>query len=196
MSRGCAAGACLARGEAAIVSRLMRATSLRSNSLALGFAAIIAFLFASPGRIPSAWAAADGKPIAGIQCEREEYGDFHIHAHVDVFVDGKPASVPAMIGILEAQRCLYWMHTHDPTGIVHIEAPKKRAFTLAQLFELWKATAGGAPQRKDAPKLFVDGKRVDKRLDQVELEDHMEIAVVYGKEPASIPASYSFPKGA
>jgi hypothetical protein len=37
---------------------------------------------------------------------------------------------------------------------------------------------------------------VEKRLNQVELEDHMEIAVVYGKEPASIPSSYSFPSGA
>ena len=143
----------------------------------------------------TAVAAADGRPIAGIQCERQEYGDFHIHAHLDVFIDGAARTVPAMIGILPAQKCLYWMHTHDESGIVHIEAPKKRAFTLAQFFELWKTTAAGAPERKDAPKIFVNGKRVNKRLDQIELEDHMEIAVVYGKEPASIPSSYNFSQG-
>jgi hypothetical protein len=142
--------------------------------------------------IQPASSAADGKPIADIQCEHQEYGNFHIHAHVDVFIDGKAVTVPAMIGILPAQKCLYWMHTHDDSGIVHIEAPKKRAFTMAQFFDLWKATGPGAPQRKDAPKIYVNGKKVDKRLDQVELEEHMEIAVVYGKEPASIPSSYNF----
>src|SRR5262249_48160605 len=141
---------------------------------------------------PSALAAADGRPIAGIQCEHQEYGDFHIHAHLDVFVDGNSITVPAMIGILREQKCLYWMHTHDPSGIVHIEAPRKRAFTLAQFLEIWKTTQSGAPARKDAPKIFINGKRANKRLDQVELDDHMEIAVVYGKEPSSIPSSYDF----
>lgn len=143
----------------------------------------------------TALAAADGRPIAAIQCERQEYGDFHIHAHLDIFIEGAARPVPAMIGILPVQKCLYWMHTHDESGIIHIEAPKKRAFTLAQFFELWKTTAAGAPERKDAPKLFVNGKRVNKRLDQIELEDHMQIAVVYGKEPASIPSSYNFAQG-
>src|SRR5204862_679300 len=153
--------------------------------LLIAIPAVALFVGAPAGVIVSALAAADGKPIAGIQCERQEYGDFHIHAHVDVFVDGKAHAVPAMIGILSAQKCLYWMHTHDNSGIVHIEAPKKRAFTLGQFFELWKATGAGAPERNDAPKIFIDGKRVAKRIDQVELDDHMEIAVVYGKEPAS-----------
>jgi hypothetical protein len=163
--------------------------------------AVIATLTAGPlagapaGINSFALAAADGRPIAGIQCERQEYGDFHIHAHVDIFIDGKSKGVPAMIGILPAQKCLYWMHTHNDSGIVHIEAPKKRAFTLAQFFEIWKTTGAGAPERKDAPKIFVDGRRVEKAIDQVELGDHMEIAVVYGKEPASIPSSYDF-KGA
>ncbi len=143
----------------------------------------------------SALAAADGKPIAGIQCERQEYGDFHIHAHLDVFIDGAARSVPAMIGILPVQKCLYWMHTHDESGIIHIEAPKKRAFTLAQFFDLWKTTAAGAPERKDAAKIFVNGKRVNTRLDQIELADHMQIAVVYGKEPATVPSSYNFAQG-
>ncbi|HEY1374537.1 MAG TPA: hypothetical protein VGH50_18845 [Candidatus Binatia bacterium] len=170
----------------------MLAKSTPIRLLTLITAVLAAGLMAAAPRV--ALAAADGRPIAGIQCERQEFGDFHIHAHLDVFVDGVARTVPALIGILPAQQCLYWMHTHDATGIVHIEAPRKRAFTLAQFFELWKTTAAGAPERKDAPKIFVNGKRVNKHLDQVELEDHMEIAVVYGKEPASIPSSYDFGK--
>lgn len=155
--------------------------------------ATLALLIGAPaGSDIPAFAAADGKPIAGIQCESREYGNFHIHAHLDVFIDGNAATVPSDIGILQAQKCLYWMHTHDASGIVHIEAPRKRAFTVAQFFELWRATGKGAPERKDAPKIYVNGKRADKRLDQLELEDLMQIAIVYGKEPASIPSSYNF----
>ncbi len=174
----------------------MRAKSKSSRWFIVTVAGVAAGLvgLAAPGGVASLFAA-DGRPIAGIQCERQEYGDFHIHAHLDLFVDGAARNVPALIGILPAQKCLYWMHTHDESGIIHIEAPKKRAFTLAQFLELWKTTAAGAPERKDAPKIFVNGKRVNKRLDQVELEDHMQVAVVYGKEPASIPSSHDFTKG-
>lgn len=144
-------------------------------------------------RISPANSASDGKPIAGIQCERQEYSNFHIHAHLDIFIDGKPHAVPESIGIIN-RTCLYWMHTHDPSGIIHIEAPETRAFTLAQFFEIWKSTAKGVPATKEAPKIYVNGKRVNGRLEQVEIGPLAEIALVYGKEPAAIPSSYDFSK--
>ncbi len=141
--------------------------------------------------VPSATGAAEGQPIAGIKCERQEYGDFHIHAHLDIFIDGRPYSVPEAIGIVD-RACLYWMHTHDPSGIIHIEAPEKRAFTLAQFFEIWKSTAKGVPARKDAPAIYVNGKKVAGGLDKVEIGPLAEVAIVYGKEPAAVPSSYDF----
>jgi hypothetical protein len=147
----------------------------------------------SAGSIAPAYGAADRKPIAGIQCERQEYSNFHIHAHLDIFIDGKPHAVPESIGIIN-RTCLYWMHTHDPSGIIHIEAPETRAFTLAQFFEIWKSTAKGVPATKEAPKIYVNGKRVNGRLEQVEIGPLAEIALVYGKEPATIPSSYDFSK--
>lgn len=144
-------------------------------------------------RISPTYGAADGKPIAGIQCERQEHLDFHIHAHLDIFIDGKPHAVPESIGIIN-RTCLYWMHTHDPSGIIHIEAPETRAFTLAQFFEIWKSTQKGLPATKEAPKIYVNGKRVNGRLEQVEIGPLAEIALVYGKEPAAVPSSYDFSK--
>jgi len=144
-------------------------------------------------QISAAYGAADGKPIAGIQCERQEYSNFHIHAHLDIFIDGKPHAVPESIGIIN-RTCLYWMHTHDPSGIIHIEAPETRAFTLAQFFEIWKSTAKGVPATKEALKIYVNGKRVNGRLEQVEIVPLAEIALVYGKEPATVPSSYDFSK--
>jgi hypothetical protein len=145
-------------------------------------------------RISPAYGAADGQPIAGIRCERQEYGNFHIHAHLDIFIDGKPHAVPESIGIIN-RTCLYWMHTHDPSGIIHIEAPETRAFTLAQFFEIWKSTAKGVPATKEAPKIYVNGKKVNGRLEQIEIAPLAEIALVYGKEPAAVPSSYDFSKG-
>jgi hypothetical protein len=147
----------------------------------------------SAGQISRAYGAADGKPIAGIQCERQEYGNFHIHAHLDIFIDGKAYPVPEAIGIID-RTCLYWMHTHDPSGIIHIEAPAPRPFTLAQFLEIWKSTAKDVPSRKDAPKIYVNGKKASGRLEQVEIAPQAEIAVVYGKEPAAVPSSYDFDK--
>ena len=77
----------------------MRAKAANRFALmSLGIA--LALLYAAPARMNSAAiAAAPGQPIAGIQCERQEYGDFHIHAHLDIFVDSRPYAIPALIGI-------------------------------------------------------------------------------------------------
>ncbi len=170
-------------------------SDVRAEIGTVALAAMVLIIAFAADRVSPAYGAADGKPIAGIQCEHEEYGDFHIHAHLDIFIDGKPYQVPAFVGIVQAEQCLYWMHTHDATGLIHIEAPRQRAFTLGQFFVLWKATAIGAPATKTAPKIFVNGKKVQGGLDQVEIEALTEIVIVYGKEPSKIPASYEFRKG-
>jgi len=59
--------------------------------------------------------------IDGVECSIGEQNAFHIHAHLDIFVDGEPFDVPADIGITNS--CTYWLHTHDLTGIIHIESP-------------------------------------------------------------------------
>ena len=143
-------------------------------------------------RISPVHSAETIQSIAGIPCDREEGTAFHVHAHLDVFVDGKPYPVPQGVGIV-GRTCLYWLHTHDPSGIIHVEAPQRRIFTLDQFFDIWRATAPAAPPVKQKPAIFLNGKKVSGGLDQVELIDFAEIAVVYGKAPAKIPSSFDFP---
>src|SRR5260370_2339117 len=81
--------------------------------------------------------------IGGIECDTTEYVTFHIHAHLDIFVDGHPLTVPAFIGIENNNRCLYWLHTHTPDGVIHIESPQERGFTLGQFFDIWQSTSTG-----------------------------------------------------
>lgn len=127
----------------------------------------------------------------------------HIHQHLDVFVNGKRVTVPALIGIYgggdPTQGGFFVeLHTHDSSGIMHVEAPKKQAFTLGQFFGVWgvrlsKQCVGGYCAAPGKPlKFYVNGKRFSGNPNNVVLHQHDEYAVVYGKPPAKIPATYNW----
>lgn len=71
-----------------------------------------------------------------VECQSGEMLDFHIHAYLAILVDGERVEVPANVGIRDNE-CLFWLHTHDNSGIVHIESPETRDFTLGQFFAVW-----------------------------------------------------------
>jgi hypothetical protein len=113
-------------------------------------------------------------------------------------VDGDPVTVPAGIGIDLAAHVIAPIHTHDASGVVHVESPTFRSFSLAEFFGVWgvrltKTCLGGAcgAGRLD---VFVNGSRV-KDPNRVLLGRHTEIVVAFGSPPARLPASYSFPAG-
>ena len=89
--------------------------------------------------------------INGIPCDLGERLVFHIHAHVAIYANGQPLTVPYGIGIgkpwqvqqsteepfVVAGSCFYWLHTHTGDGIIHIESPVQRTFTLGDFFVIW-----------------------------------------------------------
>ncbi|HEV2193578.1 MAG TPA: hypothetical protein VGR54_08190 [Nitrosopumilaceae archaeon] len=132
--------------------------------------------------------------IDGIECDTTEYVTFHVHAHLDIFVDGHPITIPAFIGIENNNHCLYWLHTHTPDGVIHIESPQERGFTLGQFFDIWKSTSTGLPPN-EKPIIYVNGQAVTTSLKDIPLHAHDEIVLVYGTPPTNIPAFYQFPEG-
>ena len=64
-----------------------------------------------------------------IGCHSEEHFEFHIHTKLDIMIDNQLYPIPANIGIIP-EHCIYWLHTHDISGLIHIESPIKRNFTL------------------------------------------------------------------
>jgi hypothetical protein len=62
---------------------------------------------------------------------------FHIHALLNISVDVQPVAVPANIGIDAAHHLESTLHTHDQTGVIHMEAPHPFAYTLGDLFAAW-----------------------------------------------------------
>jgi len=84
---------------------------------------------------------ATGQPVGPhhVGCNVNEIFTEHIHAHLAIDHAGKPVVVPANIGIITAAYavlCLYWLHTHDDSGTIHVEAPGGN-FTLADFFAVW-----------------------------------------------------------
>lgn len=132
--------------------------------------------------------------IDGIECDTTEYVTFHVHAHLDIFVDGHPLTVPAFIGIENNNHCLYWLHTHTPDGVMHIESPQERGFTLGQFFDIWQSTSTGLPPNEE-PIIYVNGQAVTTSLKDTPLHAHDEITLVYGNPPTNIPTFYQFPEG-
>ena len=99
--------------------------------------------------------AATGQTVDGISCQTAEQTVFHIHAHLTVFVNGSARQIPAAIGIpgaqatqtaqgpfIESGTCFYWLHTHAPDGIIHIESPVQRTYSLGNFFDVWGQSLG------------------------------------------------------
>jgi hypothetical protein len=74
-----------------------------------------------------------------VGCDMTEMSGVHIHAQLSILAFGKPVAVPAQIGFVTVAGtpiCLYWLHTHDDSGLIHVEAPGG-TYTLADFFAVW-----------------------------------------------------------
>lgn len=131
--------------------------------------------------------------IDGIPCEIQEYSTFHIHVHMDIFVNGQRIGIPSQIGIQNT--CLYWVHTHTSDGIIHIESPKDRDFTTEQFLDIWNATSKALPMPNSNPIIFVNGNLASTKLNNTVMNAHDEIVLVYGEVPQNMPTFYQFPDG-
>jgi hypothetical protein len=79
-----------------------------------------------------------GATVANVPCAPVNE-TFHIHSHLSIFVNGQAEAIPANIGIIQnaTTDCHYYVHTHDHSGKIHMEAPVTTGFTLGQLFAIW-----------------------------------------------------------
>jgi hypothetical protein len=141
---------------------------------------------------------AAGLPMLGHEGNVE-----HIHAHLDVLVDGQTVPVPADVGIDVHRRTISPLHTHDTSGVLHIESPVKRQFSLGEFFSEWQVslsednigalrTGGG-----NVVSVFVNGRQRNGNPGAIMLGAHDEIAVLYDRPRTgeTIPRSYDFGGG-
>jgi hypothetical protein len=137
-----------------------------------------------------------GQPIHGIRCEAMEGSVMHIHQHLAIFDHGKPVPIPPDVGQTIIGRCLYWVHTHTPDGIIHIESPLFRTFTLGDFFAVWgqplgrTSVAGAKPRPGETVTVWVDGHRYAGDLRTLELTQHLDVTIDVGP-PARQPAPFT-----
>jgi hypothetical protein len=135
-------------------------------------------------------------PIHGISCDAQEGQRIHIHQHLLILDHGQPVSIPAAIGQLPESRCLYWVHTHTPDGIIHIEAPADRTFTLGDFFAVWgqpltKTSAASARAGKATTlRVWVDDKPYKGDPAKIALKSHTTIVIEAGP-PFSNPPRFT-----
>jgi len=153
--------------------------------------------------------AATGQTVDGISCSTNEQTLFHIHAHLTVVVNGAPRQVPYGIGIPGAVTtstqagayvargtCFYWLHTHAADGIIHIESPVHRAFTLGDFFDEWGQPLGPdqvGPASGHVTAIY-NGKVYRGNPRDIPLTAHAQIQLEVGT-PLVAPESISFPSG-
>jgi hypothetical protein len=124
----------------------------------------------------------------------------HIHQHLDIFIDGKPVTIPAGIGINMSARFISQLHTHDVSGVIHVESDQVRDFSLGQFFDVWgvrftKDCIGGyCVKGNDRLRVFSNAKPVTGDPRNLVLVPHQVIAVVYGPLELTppIPTTYQF----
>jgi hypothetical protein len=120
----------------------------------------------------------------------------HIHQHLDLYVNGKHVVLPAGVGIYD-NSFITEVHTHDTTGIIHVESPTVRTFRLGQLFAEWgvKLTAACVGTYCGHVHWWVNGKAKRGDPGQLSLREHQEIVITAGRLPAHLPRTYAFPLG-
>ena len=165
---------------------------------------------ADAGSADGGWgidAAGAGQRIkaAGLDVLKAEGAAEHYHAHLDVFVNGKPVAVPGGIGFSFGSdgqpNGISALHTDDASGVVHIEAPVTgRRYTLGQVLKEWGVLDGtdatGAPHGGTGGwTAYVNGAKQGGPVTGVVLKAHDEVVLSYGTAPSTIPRSYTFPQG-
>jgi hypothetical protein len=147
-----------------------------------------------------------GQPVDGIEGSLREMLSVHIHAHLALFFNGQQIAIPCGIGIVKPFRIdngfvgsgsgFDWLHTHDATGVIHIESPDTRSYTLGNFFDIWgePLSARGVAGLDGAVCAFVDGKAYSGDPRAIVFAAHAQITLEVGG-PVVPPPVYLFPNG-
>ena len=109
--------------------------------------------------------------------------------------NGQQRQVPAGIGIpgavaqqtqagpfVDSGSCFYWLHTHAADGIIHIESPVQRTYTLGELFDEWGQPLGPGQvgQAQGKVTVIVNGQVFKGNPRDVPLGSHENLQVEVG----------------
>ena len=128
---------------------------------------------------------------SNVPCGPSEVLIHHEHSHLTIVVRGQLRTVPANIGITATQIC--WLHTHDTSGIIHVEAADNRTFTLGDFFGVWRqplsatVLAGERAGSGEAILVTVNQQPYTAAPETIVLRDKQDIVLQLGAPNLQIP---------
>lgn len=132
-----------ARGGAESPRTLKKQKSLRKRNRHPAAIALVAVAVAAG--IGIYFLAAPSIAAPPFDCIAEQNYYIHLHPYLQILIENASVSIPANVGIVQNGGCLEPIHTHDSSGILHVElsqAESGRNWTLGDFFTIWKYTCG------------------------------------------------------
>lgn len=137
-----------------------------------------------------------GESVVGISCNPREITEMHVHSHLSLFVNGRQYAIPSQVGVVQRPdgvSCIYALHTHDDSGMIHVEA-KPGTYRLGQFFKIWgqalSRTAVGPYRGRVSA--FVNGTAYDADPNSILLSPYQQVVLEVGARVV-MPATYQFP---
>ena len=153
---------------------------------------------------------ATGDTVDGVQSNSAEQLIYHIHAHLAIYINGKQKLLPFGVGIVPPYQMqttadgpfvaggskFYWLHTHDESGVIHIETPAQHTYTLGNFFDLWgqPLSTNQIGPNKGKITAFIGGKAYTGNPRDIPLTAHNVIQLDMGT-PIVPWANFTFPQG-
>ena len=139
-----------------------------------------------------------GSPVIdGIPCQKETLL-FHTHAHLSLLIRGHDVTIPAGIGIRQRNNCVYWLHTHYPDGVIHMEAPRAMPHArLGTFFDIWRRPLSRSAvwryptTGRRSLRVYLNGKPYRGNPRSVPLFRHAVVVLEIGP-PFTSPPGYDF----
>lgn len=98
-----------------------------------------------------------GQTVDGMPCASTMPNAYHVHSFVGIIINGRQLALPDGIGMknpgadgtyagipnwTEYASCYYYIHTHDASGVFHVESPQSASlsssiYTLGNAFDMW-----------------------------------------------------------
>lgn len=136
-------------------------------------------------------------PIDNVSCQSTEQSSTHFHVHVTMYVNGTKTAIPANVGIAPDSSCLYWLHTHDSTGVIHIEAPGGVSVIFGNFLHIWEQRfqqLGYPGQLSDSTgwQVYVNGKPFTGDFHTIPLQSHTLITLAYNSPRVQPDTNYNW----
>ena len=156
------------------------------------------------------WDGLKGQEIDGVGVNSMEQTAYHIHAHLAIYINGKQETIPYGIGIqqpwtttsdgnggefVESGAAFYYLHTHDDSGVIHIESPTTATYKLGQFFAEWNQALSATQigTHTGSVTTYVNGAKYTGNPSDIVLNSHEVIQLDLGTNVA--PAPYTFASG-